>query len=577
MRTSSWLAAGSLVVVFAACGGDEGSSVAPIDTAGAAGASGANAAGAAGSNAAGAAGSSAAGAAGSSAAGSSGAGAAGATAGAGAGGCAIDADCAGAVPTTNPADCAEGYCKAGACAVRAKDTDGDGFRRSKCAVISDDPVKIELGNDCDDGDANTNPAAWDGPAADGHPDHCGDGIDQNCSGQDGDQVGTNGASCACVPDDVATCGETSNGAPISFPGGMPAVGSECKLGSKTCVKDVINGGKWGPCIGAVPPSVEICDTKDNDCDGNIDESDDAQGLLTWSYDGDGDGRAAIDPATKQPFATVLSCKKPDQIPVECTAAYCGSTPIETCCPASAWATDLQPQDCDDRQKSVFPGATELCGDTIDSDCDGNLDNGYSLGDACDLSFGAGKGACQGGGFRRCVGAGVTTTECRREDARIGADTTCSTVASATGFDFNCDGAVTPCTRVCTSVKAGVCSCSPSTTTDRTVKITQDWTQQYKGAATEPFIVHPTDPTRDTCAEIKSKLECGPQKMFVDCGDILNPAACTPLNCARTCKDPCGQAVVTLGCSWNTVSGTCSGSVSPAPTYCGGTGDKIGCK
>jgi hypothetical protein len=571
MRVSSWVAAGSLVLVFAACGGDEGSAVAPGVAGGTAGVGGATSAGASGSGTAGA-GLAGAGAGGT--AGAPGAGAAGVS-GAGAGGCAVDADCTAAVPTTNPADCAEGYCKAGACAVRAKDSDGDGFRRNKCAVISDDPVKIELGNDCDDDDANTNPAAWDGPEADGHPNHCGDGVDQNCSGQDGDQVGTNGASCACVPDDVATCAETASGSTITFPGGTPAAGSECKLGNKTCVKDAINGGKWGPCIGAVAPSVEICDTKDNDCDGNVDESDDAQGLSTWSYDGDGDGRAAIDPVTKLPFATVQSCKKPDQTPVECTAAYCGDTPLETCCPPTAWATNLQPQDCDDRQKSVFPGATELCGDTVDSDCDGNLDNGYSLGEACDLSFGAGKGACKGGGLRRCVGEGVTATECRREDARIGADTTCTTVASATGsFDFDCDGVVTPCTRVCTSIK-GICSCP--TSGERVVTITQDWKKQYSGKATDPYYVHPTEASRDTCAEITVQAECGPQKMFADCADIVNPAACTVFNCPLTCKNPCGQAVVGLDCTWSTTTGKCTGASSPLPLYCGGTGDKIGCK
>ena len=40
----------------------------------------------------------------------------------------------------------------------------------------------------------------------------------------------------------------------------------CKEGSQIC-----KGGKWQPCTQAVYPSIEICDNKDNNCDGQIDE------------------------------------------------------------------------------------------------------------------------------------------------------------------------------------------------------------------------------------------------------------------------------------------------------------------
>jgi hypothetical protein len=39
-----------------------------------------------------------------------------------------------------------------------------------------------------------------------------------------------------------------------------------KHGIKTC-----NNGKWRECIGAIDPTNEICDKKDNDCDKQIDE------------------------------------------------------------------------------------------------------------------------------------------------------------------------------------------------------------------------------------------------------------------------------------------------------------------
>ncbi len=40
----------------------------------------------------------------------------------------------------------------------------------------------------------------------------------------------------------------------------------CRAGKKTCA-----AGKWGACVGQVVPATEVCDGKDNDCDGKADE------------------------------------------------------------------------------------------------------------------------------------------------------------------------------------------------------------------------------------------------------------------------------------------------------------------
>lgn len=74
---------------------------------------------------------------------------------------------------------------------------------------------------------------------------CGDGLDNNCDGAIDE-------SCECNPKDTRDCGSD--------------VG-ECQKGKQTCSDQ----GKWGNCVGEVPPTKEICDGKDNDCNGVIDE------------------------------------------------------------------------------------------------------------------------------------------------------------------------------------------------------------------------------------------------------------------------------------------------------------------
>ncbi|MBK7863479.1 MAG: putative metal-binding motif-containing protein [Archangiaceae bacterium] len=61
-----------------------------------------------------------------------------------------------------------------------------------------------------------------------------------------------------------------SGAATCSPGSTRECGSHlgiCKVGKQTCQSD----GLWGRCLGGVDPGIEVCDGKDNNCDGNIDE------------------------------------------------------------------------------------------------------------------------------------------------------------------------------------------------------------------------------------------------------------------------------------------------------------------
>ena len=89
-----------------------------------------------------------------------------------------------------------------------------------------------------------------------------------------------------------------------------------------------------------PAAVETCDGKDNDCDGATDGVDlDVVGAVTYYRDSDSDGFGWDDDY-------IVSCSAP---PSRVTTGG----------------------DCEDGDATIYPGATEVCEDTIDQDCDGS--------------------------------------------------------------------------------------------------------------------------------------------------------------------------------------------------------------
>ena len=92
---------------------------------------------------------------------------------------------------------------------------------------------------------------------------------------------------------------------------------------------------------ATTPAQEICNGKDDNCDGLTDGGDSADCVTYWK-DGDGDGAGV-------------------------GAGQC-------LCAAVGLATATTNGDCDDDAKAVHPGAKEICND-VDDNCDGTIDEG----------------------------------------------------------------------------------------------------------------------------------------------------------------------------------------------------------
>ena len=157
-----------------------------------------------------------------------------------------------------------------------------------------------------------------------------------------------------------------------------------------------------------PAATEVCNDRDDDCDGLSDDTDDSldtSSATSWYADADADGSGDAD-------APSLAC----------------DAPLGT-------VADLN--DCDDAEPASFPGNPELC-DGIDNDCSGTIDEGVTTRVYADVdSDGWGDASLVAEVCEVAEGWVLDPSDCDDLDGAVhpGADEVCG------GGDEDCDGLI----------------------------------------------------------------------------------------------------------------------------------------
>ncbi|MCB9737283.1 MAG: PQQ-binding-like beta-propeller repeat protein [Deltaproteobacteria bacterium] len=343
------------------------------------------------------------------------------------------------------------------CAVQLRDSDQDGYGvagDTLCLCDPTAPFNTTTPGDCNDADPNVNPA--------GH-EVC-NGKDDDCS-LVADDPGTEGCVGFHRDDDGDTWGITEDALCLCAPSGpyRATSGGDCDDAA----------------VGVNPAVTEVCNGKDDDCEGGTDEEG-AAGCTIFFRDHDGDlfgvagdfkclcaatgeyragqdGDCDDDDADAHPDAEELCDGKDDDCDgetdeedaLDCVEHYrdldhdtYGAAANARClCGAEgAWSV-TRAGDCNDATDLISPAAPEYC-NGVDDDCDTATDEADAIGcqsfyvdvDGDGWGTGAAQCLCSAQGTRRATKAGDCADDVAAQNP--GKPELCSTV----GVDDDCDGA-----------------------------------------------------------------------------------------------------------------------------------------
>ena len=345
-----------------------------------------------------------------------------------------------------------------------RDADGDGYgdlTDSQVACSAPSGYVID-GTDCDDTDSAVNPGAIE---------FC-DAIDNNCD------LITDGSDSAdaliwFLDSDSDGFGDVNNQTlACDQPAYHLADGTDC---------DDNDGATY-------PGATEYCNNRDNNCDGDVDDDDDptdsqyADDASTYYLDTDGDNWGLTSNsvhACSQPSgygSNMGDCDDGDASIHPGATEECGNGVDDNCdgyaddAPlyAITWYRDddsddygqtgnsvtnchqpngfvSTPGDCNDADTAVNPGATELCSNTVDDNCDGSVNEG------CGGSGSGGESSYDqctdnadndGDGFTDCSDCDCSylsicaNISCNGGGSTSGGENTDATCSDGTDNDFN---------------------------------------------------------------------------------------------------------------------------------------------
>ncbi|OFY66506.1 MAG: hypothetical protein A3H98_00420 [Bacteroidetes bacterium RIFCSPLOWO2_02_FULL_36_8] len=352
------------------------------------------------------------------------------------------------IPCNNMDENCDGMVDEGSSFVFYSDYDHDGFGGAVgyfCDPNPGDPWILN-GGDCADWNPMVNPAAME--ICDGMDNNCDSLMDDNCTiltyYYDGDNDGFGGWA-----------------QDFSFDPGMPWIltGGDC------------NDMDWM----VYPGNVEICDGKDNNCDGETDEGFTGATPTAYYYDWDMDGYGRdfagvffctpgsnytevfgdcddMNPMV-HPDGTEICNELDDNCNGEVNEGLTGSLvyykdndndgygsmwDMMYSCDSLGWPWTLDGGDCEDWNPNVHPGATEIC-DNMNNNCDSLVDEGFTKTTYFEDYDRDGYGAMVGMDFCEDPGLGwsLIDGDCNNWDLNIypGATEICN------GMDDNCDGTV----------------------------------------------------------------------------------------------------------------------------------------